>query len=82
MSLHDYFFAAPGAIVDRPWVGLKNFSTVLSDPEVRPRSCTSAIFIVINVPLTVAIALGLAVGAERGDPVPRLPARGATTSRT
>jgi multiple sugar transport system permease protein len=61
MSLHDYFFAAPGAIVDRPWVGLQNFSTVLSDPDVRASFLHVGLFIVINVPLTVAIALGLAV---------------------
>jgi multiple sugar transport system permease protein len=62
MSLHDYFFTAPGAIVDRPWVGLKNFSTVLNDPDVRAAFLHVGIFIVINVPLTVIIALGLAVG--------------------
>jgi multiple sugar transport system permease protein len=68
MSLHDYFFAAPGAIVDRPWVGLKNFSTVLSDPDVRAAFLHVAIFIVINVPLTVIIALGLAVGLNAAIP--------------
>ena len=68
MSLHDYFFAAPGAIVDRPWVGLKNFSTVLSDPDVRAAFLHVGIFIVINVPLTVIIALGLAVGLNAAIP--------------
>jgi multiple sugar transport system permease protein len=68
MSLHDYFFAAPGAIVDRPWVGLKNFSTVLSDPDVRAAFLHVGIFMVINVPLTVAIALGLAVALNAAIP--------------
>jgi multiple sugar transport system permease protein len=68
MSLHDYFFAAPGAIVDRPWVGLKNFSTVLNDPDVRAAFLHVGIFIVINVPLTVIIALGLAVGLNAAIP--------------
>jgi multiple sugar transport system permease protein len=68
MSLHDYFFAAPGAIVERPWVGLKNFSTVLSDPDVRASFLHVGIFIVINVPLTVAIALGLAVALNAAIP--------------
>ena len=68
MSLHDYFFAAPGAIVDRPWVGLENFSTVLSDPDVRAAFLHVGIFIVINVPLTVIIALGLAVGLNAAIP--------------
>jgi multiple sugar transport system permease protein len=68
MSLHDYFFAAPGAIVDRPWVGLENFSSALSDPDVRAAFLHVGIFIVINVPLTVAIALGLAVALNAAIP--------------
>ncbi|MEJ7690029.1 MAG: hypothetical protein WKF76_06130 [Nocardioidaceae bacterium] len=35
ISFHDYFFAAPGAQVDRPFVGLENYTTVLADPAVR-----------------------------------------------
>jgi multiple sugar transport system permease protein len=68
MSLHDYFFTAPGAIVDRPWVGLQNFQTVLSDPDVRAAFLHVGIFIVINVPLTVAISLGLAVALNAALP--------------
>ena len=30
ISFHDYFFAAPGAIVERPFVGLDNFTTALN----------------------------------------------------
>ena len=62
MSVHDYFFTAPGAIVARPFVGLDNFSTVLGDPAVRQAFGNIAIFLVINVPLTVVLALGLATG--------------------
>jgi multiple sugar transport system permease protein len=68
MSLHDYFFAAPGAIVDRPWVGLENYSTVVSDPEVRRAFLNVGIFLFINVPLTVAVALGLAVALNAAIP--------------
>jgi multiple sugar transport system permease protein len=68
MSVHDYFFAAPGAVVERPWVGLENFSTVVSDPDVRAAFLHVGIFIVINVPLTVAIALGLAVALNAAIP--------------
>ena len=68
MALHDYFFAAPGAIVDRPWVGLKNFQTALSDPDVLAAFLHVGIFIVINVPLTVAISLGLAVALNAALP--------------
>jgi multiple sugar transport system permease protein len=62
MSFHDYFFAAPGAIVDRPFVGLANYKTVLTDPAVRRSFFNIVIFLVINVPLTVVLALVLATG--------------------
>ncbi len=60
MSVHDYFFAAPGAVVDRPFVGLANFRAVLSDPDVRQAFGNVLIFLVINVPFTVVLALALA----------------------
>jgi multiple sugar transport system permease protein len=60
ISFHDYFFAAPGATVDRPWVGLANYKAVLSDPDVRRSFRNVAEFLVINVPLTVVLALVLA----------------------
>jgi multiple sugar transport system permease protein len=60
ISFHDYFFAAPGASVDRPFVGLDNYRTVLSDPAVRRSFLHVAEFLVINVPLTVGLSLVLA----------------------
>jgi multiple sugar transport system permease protein len=60
MSFHDYFFAAPGAVVDRPFVGFENYVTVLSDPAVRRSFLNVGIFLVINVPLTVVLSLLLA----------------------
>ena len=60
ISFHDYFFAAPGAQVDRPFVGLDNYAAVLGDPDVRRAFGNVAIFLVINVPLTVVLALVLA----------------------
>lgn len=69
ISFHDYFFAAPGAQVDRPFVGFDNYKTVLSDPAVRESFLNVAEFLVINVPLTVALSLVLASalnGAIRG----------------
>ena len=50
MSFHDYFFTAPGAIVDRPFVGFENYATVLSDPAVRRSFVNVGIFLLINVP--------------------------------
>jgi multiple sugar transport system permease protein len=69
ISFHDYFFAAPGAVVERPFVGLDNYTAVLSDPAVRESFVNVAKFLVINVPLTVGLALVLATalnGAVRG----------------
>jgi multiple sugar transport system permease protein len=60
ISFHDYFFAAPGATVARPFVGLDNYVTALSDPDVRRSFLNVAIFLVINVPLTVLLSLLLA----------------------
>ena len=62
ISFHDYFFAAPGAQVDRPFVGLDNYRTVLADPDVRRSFLNVAEFLVINVPLTVVLSLVLATG--------------------
>jgi multiple sugar transport system permease protein len=60
MSFHDYFFAAPGAIVERPFVGIANYATVIADPAVWQAFRNVGVFLVINVPLTVALSLVLA----------------------
>jgi len=65
MSFHDYFFAAPGAQVDRPFVGLENYRTVLADPDVRQSFVNVAEFLVINVPLTVLLSLLLATALNK-----------------
>jgi len=65
ISFHDYFFAAPGAQVDRPFVGLDNYQTVLSDPAVRRSFLNVLEFLVINVPLTVVLSLVLATLLNR-----------------
>jgi len=69
MSFHDYFFTAPGVEVPRPFVGLDNYQEVLSDPDVRQAFGNVVEFLLINVPLTVVLALVLASalnGAIRG----------------
>ena len=60
ISFHDYFFAAPGAEVERPFVGLDNYTAVLADPDVRQAFGNVVEFLLINVPLTVGLALVLA----------------------
>jgi multiple sugar transport system permease protein len=60
MSFRDYFFAAPGVTVDRPFVGLENYVTALTDPAVRRSFFNVGVFLIINVPLTVVLSLVLA----------------------
>ncbi|MEO6510431.1 MAG: sugar ABC transporter permease [Nocardioides sp.] len=69
ISFHDYFFTAPGVTVDRPFVGLDNYTAVLGDADVHKAFLNVAVFLVINVPLTVILSLVLATalnGAVRG----------------
>jgi multiple sugar transport system permease protein len=68
MSFHDYFFAAPGAIVDRPFIGLDNYTTALADPALRRATLNVVIFIAINVPLTVFVGLLLATALNAAIP--------------
>ncbi|MEO8887840.1 MAG: sugar ABC transporter permease [Jatrophihabitantaceae bacterium] len=68
MSFHHYFFTAPGVSVPRPFVGLENYRTALSDPAVRQAFLNVLIFLVINVPLTVALSLLLASALNAAIP--------------
>lgn len=68
MSFYDWFFAAPGAVVDRPFVGFDNYVTVFTDPAILRSFGNIAIFLVINVPLTVALSLGLASALNAAIP--------------
>src|ERR1700712_5450289 len=65
MSFQDYFFAAPGADVKRPFVGLANYQAVLGDPAVWRSFGNVGIFLIINVPLTVVLSLVLASALNR-----------------
>jgi multiple sugar transport system permease protein len=65
MSLHDYFFSAPGAVVDRPFVGLDNYVAALTDPAVLRSFLNVGVFLIINVPLTVVLSLVLATALNR-----------------
>ncbi|MFF1875604.1 carbohydrate ABC transporter permease, partial [Kitasatospora herbaricolor] len=62
MSFFDYFFAAPGANVDRPFVGFDNYVNAFTDPAVWQSFGNVGIFLIINVPLTVILSLLLASG--------------------
>ncbi len=68
MSFFDYFFAAPGAVVDRPFVGLANYAKALQDPLFRIGIRNVFIFLVINVPLTVAVSMVLATALNAAIP--------------
>ncbi|MET0965270.1 MAG: sugar ABC transporter permease [Nakamurella sp.] len=65
MSFHDYYFTAPGVTVPHPFVGFDNYQTILTDPAVLASFLHVGEFLIINVPLTVALALGLAVALNR-----------------
>ncbi|TFD77872.1 sugar ABC transporter permease [Cryobacterium sp. Sr8] len=65
MSFHDYFFAAPGAQIERQFVGLENFQEVLTDPAVIRSFGNVGIFLLINVPLTVVLSLVLATALNK-----------------
>ncbi|MET7902952.1 sugar ABC transporter permease [Streptomyces sp. NPDC005355] len=60
ISFHRFYFTAPGADVDSPWVGLANYRAVLTDPVVGRAFLNILTFLVINVPLTVGLSLVLA----------------------
>jgi multiple sugar transport system permease protein len=68
MSFHRYIFTAPGVSVPRPFVGLDNYRDVLTDPAVRQAFGNILVFLVINVPLTVALSLGLATALNAAIP--------------
>lgn len=65
MSFHDYFFTAPGANVERPFVGFDNYVTALTDPAVWRAFGNVGIFLLINVPLTVVLSILLATALDR-----------------
>ena len=65
IAFHDYFFAAPGAQVDRPFVGFDNFIAAATDPAVIRSFGNVGIFLLINVPLTVVLSLVLATALNR-----------------
>jgi multiple sugar transport system permease protein len=65
ISFHRYFFAAPGAQIPRPFVGLANYRTAISDPAVRRAFLNVLEFLVINVPLTAVLSLVLATALNR-----------------
>jgi multiple sugar transport system permease protein len=68
MSFYDYFFAAPGAEVDRPFVGFDNYWDALTDEKVRESFKNIVVFLVINVPLTVILAIALATALNAAIP--------------
>ncbi|AEM81941.1 carbohydrate ABC transporter permease [Streptomyces violaceusniger] len=60
ISVHRFYFTAPGTHIDSPWVGLANYRDVFTDPVVGRAFLNIVVFLVINVPLTVFLALVLA----------------------
>lgn len=48
------------------FVGLENFTTALSDPLFRKASLNTLYFVVVGVPLTIAVALAIAIALNTG----------------
>jgi len=69
ISFHDYFFTAPGVAVERPFVGLENYQSVVADPAVRRAFFNVGVFLLINVPLTTIVALVLATALNAAIPL-------------
>ena len=65
ISFQDYFFTAPTAVVEHPFVGFENYVSALTDPQVRQSFGNIAVFLVINVPLTAILSLVLASALNR-----------------
>ncbi|WP_329459817.1 carbohydrate ABC transporter permease [Streptomyces sp. NBC_01497] len=68
ISFHRFYFTAPGAHAPSPWVGFANYRDVLTDPVVGKSFLNIGIFLVINVPLTVVLALVLATALNAKMP--------------
>ena len=60
ISFQDYFFTAPTAVVEHPFVGFENYVSAITDPQVQQSFKNIAVFLVINVPLTAILSLVLA----------------------
>jgi multiple sugar transport system permease protein len=65
ISFQDYVYGAPGASIPEPYVGLRNYRTVLSDPQLRRAFLNILEFLAINVPLTVFLGMSLAAVLAR-----------------
>lgn len=65
ISFYDYFFAAPGAHVTRPFIGLDNYTQALADPKVLHSFRNSLEFLVISTPVTIYGGLALASALQR-----------------
>jgi multiple sugar transport system permease protein len=65
MSFHKFRFTAPGVNVPTPNVGLDNYRSILTDPDVLASFRHVGVFILINVPLTVILSLVLATALNR-----------------
>jgi multiple sugar transport system permease protein len=69
ISVHHFIFTAPGVDVPTPFVGVRNYLDVVTDPDVRRAFFNLLVFLVINVPLTVVLALILATALNTALPL-------------
>ncbi|GAA2050266.1 sugar ABC transporter permease [Catenulispora yoronensis] len=65
ISFLNYVYAAPGASIPEPFVGLRNYRTALADPQLRQAFVNILEYLAVNVPLTVVLGLSLAAALAR-----------------
>ena len=65
LSVTDYQFGMPGA----RFVGLDNYAAMLADPEFRRSVWNTCVYLVLVAPLSVGLALWLAVVIEAQGPL-------------
>ncbi len=68
ISFHDWFFTAPGVNVPRPFLGFDNYRAALTDPLFLIAIRNVGIFLAINVPMTVGVAMVLATALNAAIP--------------
>jgi len=65
MSFYEYFFTAPGADIDRPFIGFDNYATLFTTDVLLTAIRNNAIWVLVVPAAVTAIGLVFAVLTER-----------------
>jgi multiple sugar transport system permease protein len=66
LSLTDFGLADLRDPIGTTFIGLENYTTLLSDPKFTKAIVNTAYFVLVGVPLTLAVGLGAALALNRG----------------